>query len=161
MTGEREREESFQAYPETVLAFEAGPRIDLRWRLDPEDRRALTALELGPTFAVLTAEEAGDEGADDLSADAMAERQRENVRRTLRLEELLARQSIAFRRVSSSAPDGSHRERCVAVALARAEAMRLAAERDQVALFWYDGDRFSLWPGALEEQPEPPPSPSP
>ena len=161
MPTEREREESFEAYPETVLAFEGGPRIELRWRLDPEDRRALAALELGPTFAVLTAEEAGDEDGDDLSADAMAERQRENVRRTLRLEELLARQGIAFRRVSGSAPDGSHHERCVAVALGRKEAMRLAAERDQLALFWYDGERFSLWPGTAEERPEPPSSPVP
>ena len=34
--GEREREESFEAYPETVLAFEGGPRIELRWQLDSD-----------------------------------------------------------------------------------------------------------------------------
>ena len=162
MPTEREREESFQAYPETVIAFEAGPRIDLRWRLDPDDRSALAALELGPSFAVLTAEDPGGEDIDGLSADELAERDRENVRRTLRLEEFLVRQGIAFRRVDSSAPDGGHRERCVAVALSREEATRLAAERDQLALFWYDGERFWLWPGHVDERPEPlPPSPAP
>jgi hypothetical protein len=158
--GKREREESLEAYPETVLAFEGGPRIELRWRLDSEERRELAALELGPSFAVLTAEDPGGEDAD--SADDLAERQRENTRRTLRFEELLTRQGLAFRRVVGSASDGTHRERCVAVAVSREEAMRLAAERDQVALFWYDRERFWLWPGQVEEHPEPlPPAPAP
>ncbi len=155
--GEREREESFEAYPETVLAFEGGPRIELRWQLDSEERRELAALELGPSFAVLTAEDPGGEEADD-SADDLAERQRENTRRTLRFEELLTRQGLAFRRVDGSAPDGTRRERCVAVAVSREEATRLAAERDQVALFWYDRERFWLWPGQVGAQPEPLPS---
>ena len=154
--GEREREEGGDAYPETVLAFEGGPRIELRWRLDSEERRELAALELGPSFAVLTAEDPGSEDAD--SADDFAERQRENTRRTLRFEELLTRQGLAFRRVDGSAPDGTHRERCVAVAVSREEATRLAAERDQVALFWYDRERFWLWPGQVGAQPEPLPS---
>jgi hypothetical protein len=152
---DREREERFHAYPDTVLAFEGGPRIDLHWRLGPEDRRALAALELGPSFAVLTAEDPG-EGTGDLSADDLAERQRENVRRTLRFEEVLARWGLAFRRVDGSAPDCAHRERCVAVAASRDEATRLAAEHDQVALFWYDGEHFRPWRGAVEAQPEPP-----
>ena len=149
----RERDESFEAYPATLLAFDGGPHIDLRWRLDPEDRRALAALELGPSFAVLTAEDPGGEDAGD-SADDLAQRQRENVRRTLRFEEVLVREGLAFRRVDGSAPDGSHRERCVAVALPRAEAARLAAERDQVALLWYDGERFRPWSERVDEQPE-------
>jgi hypothetical protein len=158
---DREPEECFQAYPGTVLAFEGGPRIDVGWRLDPDDRRALAALELGPSFAVLTAEEPGGEDDSDLSADGLAERQRENVRRTLRFEEVLARWGLAFRRVDGSAPDGAHRERCVAVAVSRLEATRLAAEHDQVALFWYDGERFWPWPSEVDAWPEPlPPAPA-
>jgi len=157
-----EREETLQAGPETVLSFEGGPRIDLRWQLDPEERRALAALELGPSFAVLTAEDPGGEDADDVSADGLAERQRQNVRRTLRFEELLAREGLAFRRVDGSASDGSHRERCVAVALSRAEAKQLAADHDQVPLFWWDGERFWPWPGVVGEGLErPPPAPGP
>jgi len=145
---------------ETVLSFEGGPRVDLRWQLDPEERRALAALELGPSFAVLTAEDPGGEDADDQSADGFAERQRENVRRTLRFEELLAREGLAFRRVDGSSSDGSHRERCVAVALSRAEAAQLAADHDQVPLFWWDGERFWRWPGEESLEP-PPPAPGP
>jgi hypothetical protein len=145
---------------ETVLSFEGGPRVDLRRELDPEERRALAALELGPSFAVLTAVEPGED-TGDVSADALEDRQRENVRRTLRFEELLAREGLAFRRVDSSAPEGSHRERCVAVALSRAEATQLAADHDQVPLFWWDGERFWLWPGAADERTEPPPAPGP
>ena len=145
-----------------MLSFEGGPRVDLRWELDPEERRALAALELGPSFAVLTAEDPDGEDADDVSADGLAERQRENVRRTLRFEELLAREGLAFRRVDGSASDGSRRERCVAVALSRAEATKLAAEHDQVPLFWWDGERFWPWPGEVESGlAPPPPSPGP
>jgi Protein of unknown function (DUF3293) len=157
MSGERQREESFDTYPETVLAFEGGPRIDLRWRPGPEDRGALAALELGPAFAVLTTEDAGGEGAEAATADEVAERQRENVRRTLRFEEHLARAGVPFRRLDGSAPDGSHRERCVAVALPQEEAARLARERGQVALLWYDGERFWRWPAGAETSPRPPP----
>jgi len=144
---------------ETVLSFEGGPRVDLRWQLGTEDRHALAALELGPSFAVLTAVDPAED-ADDVSADALEDRQRENARRTLRFEELLAREGLAFRRVDGSAPDGSHRERCVAVALSRAEATQLAADHDQVPLFWWDGERFWLWPDAAERA-EPPPAPGP
>jgi hypothetical protein len=160
VTGEREREESFAACPATVLAFEGGPRVDLRWRLDEDERRALAAMELGPTFAVLTAERPGGDAGEAPSADELVRRERENVRRTLRFEELLVQEGVRFRHVDGSAPDESHRERCVAVALPRDEAARLAAERDQVALFWYDGARFWRWPAAVDEAPRPLPAAS-
>lgn len=143
--GEPERgEEIHQAYPATVLSFEGGPRLPLRDRLTPDDRRALAALELGPSFAVLTAEEPGG-AAGELTPDEAYQRQRENVRRTLRLEEHLAREGIPFRRVDATAPDGSRRQRLVAVALSRGDAEQLARERDQLPVLWYDGERFRPW----------------
>ncbi len=154
-----ERHEAVQAYLRTVLAFEGGPRVDLRAPPSPDQQRALAALELGPSFAVLTAE--NPDGGEDVppSADEAYRRDRENVRRTLRLEERLAREGIPFRRVEGTAPDGSHRERCVAVALERGAAEALAREHDQLALFWYDGQRFWLWPAEAEEAPRPLPAP--
>ena len=159
MASEAEREESFGEYPRTVLAFEGGPRLDLRREPAPDERRALARRELGPSVAVLTAENPGGDTAEGLSADEAYARQRENVRRTLRLEEYLAREGVPFRRVDGSAPDGSHRERCVAVAVPRDGAARLAEAHDQVALFWYDGDRFWLWPARVDEAPRPLPAP--
>jgi hypothetical protein len=108
---------------------------------------------------VLTAENPGGETPEHLGADEVAEHERENIRRTLRLEERLARQGIPFRRVEGTAPDGSHRERCVAVAMSRRAAERLAETKEQVALFWYDGARFWLWPARVEAEPRALPAP--
>jgi hypothetical protein len=159
MPDEAERQDSYQAYPETVLTFEGGPRLDLRRPLGSEERRDLARLELGPSFAVLTAENPGGDSPEHLGADQAAERDRENIRRTLRLEERLAREGVPFRRVEGTAPDGSHRERCVAVAMSREAAERLAGTKDQVALFWYDGERFWLWPAQVAEEPRALPAP--
>jgi hypothetical protein len=92
-----------------------------------------------------------------MSAEEVYERQRENARRTLRLEEHLAREGIPFRRADGTAYDGSRRERWVAVAVPRHEAKRLAEAHAQAGLFWYDGERFWPWPAGLEEPPSPPP----
>ncbi|HEY5676163.1 MAG TPA: DUF3293 domain-containing protein [Myxococcales bacterium] len=159
MTTEREREESFEAYPATRLSFDGGPRIDLRFRPDDDERRALRELELGPSFAVLTAESPRGEEPEDLSPEEAERRARENIRRTLRFEERLAKDGVPFRRVDATAPDGGHRARCVAVALSREEASRLAREQEQVALFWWDGRRFWVWPAEVESDPRPLPAP--
>jgi uncharacterized protein DUF3293 len=159
MGTEREREESFEAYPATLLSFEGGPRLDLRFRLDEDERRALRELELGPSFAVLTAENPGGEAREDFDAEEADRRARENIRRILRFEERLAKDGVPFRRVEATAPDGGHREHCVAVALPREAAARLAGEQQQVALFWLDGDRFWLWPARVEAAPRPLPAP--
>ncbi len=153
-----EREESYQAYPQTLLAFEGGPRLDLRRPLSRDERQALRAAGLGDSFAVLTAESPGGAEPEAGTPALLAERERANVRRILRLEEHLARHGLRFRRVDGSAPDGTHRERCVAVALAREEAEGLARGRDQVALFWYDGERFWLWSAKVADTPQPLPA---
>ncbi len=160
MANERDREQSYFQYPRTVLSFEGGPRIDLRRPLGGAERRALAALELGPTFAIFTADNpGGDDGDGQLGPDALADRAREDVRRMLRLEEHLAREGIPFRRVDAASPRGHHLERCVAVAASREEARRLAREHDQVALFWYDGERFWLRPAQVDEAPRALPAP--
>jgi len=159
MTAEREREESFERYRATFLSFEGGPRLDLRWTLDEDERRALRELELGPTFAVLAARHPGGGEPEALSAEEAERRARESVRRILRFEERLAKDGVPFRRVEATGPHGGHREHCVAVALPRDEAARLAGEHEQVMLLWFDGDRFWLWPAELEAAPRPLPPP--
>jgi hypothetical protein len=147
------------AHALTLLAFEGGPRLDLRWRLSRDERRALAELELGPTFAVLTTESPGGATGDELSPEEADDRARENVRRTLRFEEHLARGGVPYRRVEAIALDGSHRERWVAVALGRDDAERLAREHAQAELLWYDGERFWPWHARAEEEPLPVPPP--
>ena len=153
------RDPRFRDDPPTILSFEGGPRLDLRRPLSTADRRALAALELGPAFAVFTAENpAGAEGAAR-SPDELIDRQRADARRILRLEEHLAREGIPFRRARSSGADGGPVERCVALGASRGEAQRLAGDRDRVALFWYDGERFWLCPARVDEAPRPLPAP--
>lgn len=126
--------------PPPVLAFEGGPRVDARRPPSPDEREAMAALALGPAFAVLAAEEAAvspSESPDEVDAQA-----RDRVRRTLRLEELLARAAVPFRRVEVTSHDGLRLGAAVAVALPRAEAEALARRLDLALLCWYDGERF-------------------
>jgi hypothetical protein len=136
VSDDHEAEESYREYPETLLAFEGGPTLDLRRALTGRERDLVARLGLGATFAVLTAENPGGDEPDDLSSGERDDRERENVRRVLRLEEALTLARVPFRRVTSRSPD-----------------------RDQLALFWYDGERFWLWPGEAEGAPEPLPAP--
>jgi uncharacterized protein DUF3293 len=159
VSDDRETQERYAQYPSTLLAFEGGPTLDLRRALTARERDLVRRLGLGPTFAVLTAENPDGDEPEGLSPDARDERERENVRRVLRLEEALTLAGVRFRRVTSRSPDGRHRERCVAVALPRERAAALARDRDQLALFWYDGERFWLWPGEVDAAPEPLPAP--
>jgi uncharacterized protein DUF3293 len=142
--------EELRHYRRTVLSFEGGPAVDLRSPLGGWERAALADLGLGREFAVLSAENPRGEEPEDASPEEQDERDRENVRRVLRLEEALILARVPFRRVEASSPDGLHRERCVAVALSRPRAEALARAQEQLALFWYDGERFWLWPAEAE-----------
>jgi hypothetical protein len=153
-----EREE-LRRYRRTVLSFEGGPSVDLRQPLGAWEHGALADLGLGREFAVLSAENPRGEEPEDASPEEQDERERENVRRVLRLEEALILARMRFRRVEASPPDGRHRERCVAVAVSRERAEGLARAQDQLALFWYDGERFWLWPAEVEAPPDALPAP--
>jgi hypothetical protein len=149
---ERER---YAQYPNTVLEFDtpAGLRIDLREPLDASRRGALAALGLGP-FGVFTAENPEGEHADDEpTPEAERARERENARRMDALLDLLASEGTRHARVDGVAPDGKYREHCVAIAVAREDAVALAERFDQLALFWYDGADFWLLPAEADQAP--------
>jgi hypothetical protein len=129
-------------YPDTVLVFdrsepglaeaETGLRVDLRAPISEAVRQAFAALGLSDSFAVLTAY---DPKGRDLDPT-------ENRSRAEQLETELRRRSVHYVRVDALSPDGRHCERSVAAALSREDAIAVAAEHQQVAIFWFDGERF-------------------
>lgn len=127
-------------YPETVLRFSTNPRVevDLRKVLSSEDVSALAAIGFSDPFAVLTA---FDPRGQNLSRE-------ENDRLAAELESRLKRDGRRFVRVDACSSDNSHCECSVAVTMPKGEALALAAEFDQVAIFWFDGERFWI-AGAL------------
>jgi hypothetical protein len=137
-------------YPDTVLVFDqsdlgvaaAGTslRVDLRAPISEATRRAFAALGLSDSFAVLTAY---DPKGRDLDPS-------ENRRRAEELETQLRRRGVSYVRVDACSPDAEHCERSVAAAMPRADAVALAALHQQVAIFWFDGERFWIV-GALAD----------
>ena len=152
-------DEKWKEYPNTVLEFPADAgggveRIDLRRALSRGDHATLERLGLTQPFAVFTAQNPNGDHPDDAEAPA-EERAREvaNAVRESALEISLRQHGIPFRRVDGVAPDGSYRERCVAAVMSRDAAAATAAELDQLALFWFDGDAFWLLPAEAEAAP--------
>jgi hypothetical protein len=129
-------------YPNTVLVFDrsevdskavgTGLRVDLRAPISEAVRPAFAALGLSDSFAVLTAY---DPQGRDLDPG-------ENRRRAEILESELRRRRVHCVRVDACSPDGGHCERSVAAAMPRADAVALAGLHQQVAIFWFDGERF-------------------
>ena len=121
-------------YPDTVLRFRTTPevRVDLR---DPVSREVLAGMSrigFGGPFAVLTAH---DPRGEDESAEV-------NDRRAAELDARLKSAGARFARVDACSPDGSHCEASVAAKISRDMAVRLACEFEQVAIFWFDGEKF-------------------
>jgi hypothetical protein len=129
-------------YPETILNFFTRPpvEIDLRNIPSPAALTVLKAEGLGEPFAIMTA---FDPRGENLSPQA-------NDQRMRNLDERLAASGYTFTRVDCCSPDRSHCERSVAVAMPQVEALDLARELEQVAIFWFDGERFWIL-GALVE----------
>jgi hypothetical protein len=121
-------------YPETILRFAAEPRvsIDLRRIVAEVEKNALARVGLDGSFAVMTA---FDPGGTDLPPE-------ENAERARRLEKRLREMGHGFVLVDACSPDGEHCERSVAVRMAKSDAIALAVEFQQVAIFWFDGERF-------------------
>jgi hypothetical protein len=145
------------AYDETILELLGGPanRIDLRRPIGDAERAALGDVGLDRPFGVLTAENPCGENEEDAPTDAETEaRSERNDRRLATLVATLGQESIPFVRVDGVAPDGSYRERCVAIPVDRDEALRLALRFDQLALFWFDGDAFWLLPAEAGGSPK-------
>jgi hypothetical protein len=124
---------NFDKYPETVLVFEGGLRIDLTRPLTPDDRDRLRDI-LATPFAVITA-------SDPFGTPASQE---ENRARRLELSEVLAASASQVVDVRGVAVDGSHAEDGFGCSATVDEAARIAREFRQSAFFWYDGSEFSL-----------------
>ena len=129
-------------YPETVLTFATRPPLEIDLRQIPSDSALgqLRAEGFGKPFAIVTA---FDPEGRNLSAP-------ENERRKQELDRRLNSTGYQFVQVDCCSPDRSHCERSVAVTMPQREALDLAREMRQVAIFWFDGNRFWIL-GALVE----------
>ena len=159
---ESDTQEKWAAYRSTVLKLPATPagdgplRVDLREPVAPALAGHLAALGLAPPVAIFTAENPGGENADDEgSARAAARGDATNLARTITLVEALRETGLPTVRIDGMAPDGSYRERCVAVSMSREAATTLARRLDQLAFFWFDGARVWLVPGLADLPAEP------
>src|SRR5262245_64913294 len=124
------------AYPETVITFpDSGLVVDLRRPVNPILRQRMAEIGLSGPFGIVTA-------CNPLGAqiDAAA-----NRRLTLLLEHRVAGYAGSRPAVGGS-PDASHREPGWAIPAPLDEVRRLAADFMQNAVFWFDGEKFSIVP---------------
>ena len=151
-----DQREKLAIYPNTVLEIVDGPTIDLRKPLSAAARKALARVGLAHPFAVITAENPCGEHVDDAeTVRSEVKGEARNAMRVRLFEQQLAERHLQFRIVDGVSPDGSYRERGCAIVMPRPDAMALARELDQLAIFWYDGERFWLVPVAIDEEPQP------
>jgi hypothetical protein len=132
-------------YPETILIFATQPAVEIDLRENPS-RKSLSTLKaagLGGPFAIITA---FDPRGHDLSAA-------ENEERRRALDRRLLAGGYKFARVDCCSPDRSHCECSVAVAMRQEDAIALAKELEQVAIFWFDGERFWILGALVETDP--------
>ncbi len=129
-------------YPETVLFFVTTPAVEIDLRKIPSDEKitALKAAGLDQPFAIMTA---FDPRGENLSAA-------ENKGRMRELDRRLRSSNYRFAQVDACSPDKSHCECSVAVIMPQEKALDLARDMQQVAIFWFDGNRFWIL-GALAE----------
>jgi hypothetical protein len=153
MTAPERLDPNWSRYPNTVLVFDRSSvdsraegtelRVDLRVPVSAAARRAFAALGLSEPFAVLTAD---DPRGRDLDPG-------ENRRRADVLESELRQRGVNYVRVDACSPDEEHRECSVAAAIPRADAVALATRHQQVAIFWFDGERFWIVGALADAQP--------
>lgn len=77
----------------------------------------------------------------------------ENEKRRHDLERRLEKTNHRFVEVDACSPDLSHCERSVAVVMKQSAAIALARELEQVAIFWFDGNRFWILGASVESDP--------
>jgi hypothetical protein len=132
-------------YPETILSFSTQPpvEIDLREIPSAPALSRLKAAGLSQPFAIMTA---FDPRGQNLS-------QAENEQRQRALDRKLTAMGHRFVRVDCCSPDRSHCECSVAVAMRQEEAIALAKELEQVAIFWFDGERFWILGALVDSDP--------
>jgi len=132
-------------YPETILTFSTNPKveIDLRENVSDSTLTELQRIGLSEPFAVMTA---FDPRGRDLSAAENEKRRRDLTRR-------LKTGGYRFVDVDACSPDRSHCECSVAVVMEQDDAVALAKELEQVAIFWFDGERFWIVGALVEADP--------
>lgn len=132
-------------YPETVLTFATKPKleIDLRHSLSESALSGLKRIGLANPFAVLTA-------FDPRGVDLPTE---ENEKRRRALNDQLQRSGYKYVEVDACSPDRTHCERSVAVVMPQREAIALARQLEQVAIFWFDGERFWILGAFVDADP--------
>ena len=132
-------------YPETVLEFATIPAVEIDLRQIPSEDAiaALRAAGFGRPFAILTA---FDPRGENLSPA-------ENEKRKRQLDDRLRASGYRFAHVDSCSPDRSHCECSVAVLIPQDKALDLAREMEQVAIFWFDGQRFWILGAVAETDP--------
>ncbi|HEY3133798.1 MAG TPA: DUF3293 domain-containing protein [Gemmatimonadaceae bacterium] len=132
-------------YPETILRFSTQPpvQIDLRELPAADALSKLRAAGLGDPFAVITA---FDPAGLNLSPV-------ENEKRKRDLHRRLRKTGHRFVEVEACSPDGLHCECSVAVIMDQNEAIALARDLEQIAVFWFDGKRFWIIGALVESDP--------
>jgi hypothetical protein len=144
-SGAEQHDPDWARYPETVLSFSTTPVVEIDLREIPSET-TLAQLKLtgfGEPFAILTA---FDPRGRNLSPDENEQRKRELDRR-------VATSGYRFARVDCCSPDRSHCECSVAVVMPQANALNLAQELEQVAIFWFDGKQFWILGAIVETDP--------
>ena len=133
-------------YPETILRFSTNPpvEIDLRKIASERTLSQLKSAGFGDPFAVLTA---FDPRGRDLSPA-------ENEKRKRDLDHRLGASGYRFVHVDACSPCRSHCECSVAVIMPQKDAIELARELEQVAIFWFDGKRFWILGAIVESDPQ-------
>jgi hypothetical protein len=123
-------------YSQTVLVLLDEYWIDLRRPLDERARAALGAAGLNKPFAVISAWPPLGESHVKLAG------RRATAHLRARLIDLGARPVD----ILAGSPDLRHREPSLAACIPSPDALALARELRQDAIFWFDGARFSiLW----------------
>jgi hypothetical protein len=135
-----EKHEAWSSYPETVLIFagETEVTVDLRERVPAATKKALAAKGLDRPFAILTSF-----NPRGVVLDAA-----ENERRFAELEAELRSSGREYLVMDACAPDKAHCECSVAIKIDHAEAIRIAERWEQIAIFWWDLERFWIY-GAI------------
>lgn len=132
-------------YAETVLIFEGEPgfEIDLRELLTEEARVHFRNRGFKQTFAILTAH-------DPFGREVSPE---ENTARQAKLEAELAAREIHTVRVDACSTDREHCECSLAIDVEQDQAVAIAIEYEQMAIFWFDGSDMWLVGGLVKSDP--------
>lgn len=145
MKNPEEIDPDWARYAETVLIFEGASRfeIDLREVLGEDAREHFRNKGFPQTFAILTAH-------DPLGRDLTPE---ENQARQANLESELDADEIHFVRVDACSTDREHCECSLAIDVDQEDAVAIAKQYEQMAIFWFDGTEMWLVGGIVKSDP--------